>query len=118
MTDRRVQPRVSLDVDFCMLSHQEGADLVALIKDISRDGLCIELATWDAMELIMEGEPVTLHEFPEQLGLSVASVLGQIAWRKGDYCGVVFLHPLSEEYETLLACRDKQLELSSVGLAS
>ncbi len=118
MNDRRIQPRVAIDIDFCMLSHRDGAELVALIKDISRDGLCVELAAGDFMDLIIEGDAVTLSEFPEQMMLSTSCVLGQIAWRKGDYCGISFLAPLPAEHDALLYYRDRQADLSPFGMAS
>ncbi|MFW5487185.1 MAG: PilZ domain-containing protein [Desulfovibrio sp.] len=116
MKERRISPRVALDIDFCMLSHLKGADLVGLIRDISPEGLCIELATGDSMEHIAVGEPVTLHDFPDYMGLSVEHVPGQIAWRHGDSCGVVFSNPLREDYAALVASRNKQLDCSFFGM--
>ncbi|WP_028571975.1 PilZ domain-containing protein [Desulfonatronum lacustre] len=93
--EQRNAPRVDVEPDFSVLRMTDGRRFMAIVYDISRVGVLVDLSQnegrhdWAAV-----GERVEFLAVPECLRFALQGVVGRIVRREGSCWGVEFTEPL------------------------
>jgi len=94
--EQRSAPRVDVEPDFSVLHMTDGRRFMAIVYDISRVGVLMDLSQNEGRhELATVGERIEFLAVPEYLRFALHGVSGQIVRRDGWCWGVEFTEPLA-----------------------
>ena len=86
--DRRISPRIPLDVPCLLTLVLEGAPCPAMLVDISAGGVHLVLSPGDeAVPLVVHAKG-TLTDVPGGLGEVLENSTGHVAWVSARHCGI------------------------------
>ncbi len=96
--EQRNAPRVDVEPDFSVLRMTGGRRFMAIVYDISRVGVLVDLSQNEGRhDLAAVDERVEFLAVPEYLRFALQGVDGRIVRRDGSCWGVEFTEPLALE---------------------
>ena len=103
-SERRKHPRIALDAPvFVGMAIGAADEVLCIIKNISLEGMLLELPPVNAPENVAIGQDVAVvscDEFEEEI---FCSIRGVVAWVGGRQCGIRFTSPARISEDTLRA---------------